>query len=619
MDSLPLHSRANSVKAARMDVPRESSLKRLQAGYSQLFERYPLPMLVVDLATLRLLAANDAAVQCYGYSIAQLTQMHLPDMYFEEDHHTLPAYLALGPRERAQQRRWRHKGQDGRAIEVEIDTDDMQLHGLPTRMLLVTDVTHEREVKAPSPPQQRSVPSTVQCIEDGFFMVDSVARFVEVNVHAEALLLVKREQLLGRTLWECCPQSAVAFYRAQYDAVVLRKQAICFEFFLEHRQIWLEVRAFACCNGAAAYFRDVSRQHEDSQRLQQERERLNAIVNASSEAIITTDARGCVHTFNPGAQRVFGHDREFMLGKSMHMLLPERFRAAHVRHIAQFVASDEAPRMLGLSRVRGLHADGHEMDLEGSVAQVTIGQEKMLITTMRDVTARDQADAERQAARAQLSDLARRLMSQEKDLVKRVAQALHDQLGQTTAAIRIIHETMGVLRRGKESREYMRLDMQLAKLIDQATRQVRMVLVDLHPPLLDEYGLAAALDNELRSRALSQKVINFVLNVPQHMLDRRWPSAVEYGAFMIAREAIENAIRHAQATVITVNLKGDEASTELEIADNGQGICPSAQTKAGHLGITGMLERALSIGSTVTVSPAATGGTCVRLHWKHAQ
>ncbi len=236
-----------------MDAPRESSLKRLQTGYRQLFERYPLPMLVVDLATLRLLAANDAAAKCYGYSIAQLTQMHLPDIYFDEDHPSLPAFMALEPQERARQRRWRHKGQGGRAIEVEIDTDDMQLHGLPTRMLLVSDVTPTVAAAplASSVPQHSLEP--VQILADGFFMIDQAARFTAVNQHAEALLQVRREQLLGRTLWECCPLGSEAAYRQQYEAVAVHRQAICFEFYLAPRLLWLEVRAFACSDGVAVW------------------------------------------------------------------------------------------------------------------------------------------------------------------------------------------------------------------------------------------------------------------------------------------------------------------------------------------------------------------------------
>lgn len=598
-----------------MDAPRESSLKRLQAGYRQLFERYPLPMLVVDLATLRLMAANDAAAKCYGYSVRQLTDMHLPDIYFEEDQRALPAYMALGSAERAQQRRWRHRGQGGRAIQVEIDTEDMELHGLPTRMLLVSDVSAAAVAQAVPAPGSERMATGLRTVHDAFVMLDHQARFTAINHHGEMLLQVRREQVLGRTLWECCPQACAGAYRAQYEAVAAHKQAVSFEFFFERRQMWLAVRAFACSDGVAAYFRDVTTQHVDSLRLAQERERLNAIVNASSEAIITVDRSGRVQSFNPGAEQLFAWRSEQVVGQGMGMLLPERFRRAHGQHLAQFAAGREASRMMGHNRIKGLRSDGTEMDMEGSVSQVTVGQEKVLIATLRDVTERNQADAERQAARVQLSELARRLMSQEKDLVKRMAQVLHDQLGQTTAAIRILHDTMGVLRRGKESREYLRLDHRLGRLIDQATRQVRMVLLDLHPPLLDEHGLAAALDNELRGRSLGHKGMNFVLHVPPEVLELRWPAALEYGAFMIAREAIENALRHAQATVVTVSLGGASAILELSVCDNGRGIAPRADTKVGHLGITGMLERARSIGGVVTVNPQAQGGTCVCLRW----
>lgn len=599
-----------------MDTPRESSLKRLQAGYRQLFERYPMPMLVVDLATLRLMAANEAAANCYGYTTRQLTDMHLPDIYFEEDQQALPAYMALAPPERARQRRWRHRGQGGRAIAVEIDTEDMRLHGLSTRMLLVSEVSHAASAYIAHDASGNHPPHSLQPLDDAFFKLDHAARFCAVNRQAEVLLHVSREQLLGRTLWERCPQAQSADYRAQFEAVAQQGRAICFAFYYAPRQIWLEVRAYPCGGGVAAYFRNVTSQHENSQRLVQERERLNAIVNASSEAIITVDTAGRVQTFNPGAERLFGWSREQMAGQSMNLLLPERFRGTHMQYLGQFAASNAPSRTMALNRVKGLRADGAEMDMEGSISQVTVGQERVLIATLRDVTERNQADAERQAARRQLSELAGRLMSQEKDLVKRMAQALHDQLGQTTAAIRLLHDTMGVLRRGKESREYLRLDLQLGKLIDQATREVRMVLVDLHPPLLDEHGLAAALDNELRRRSLNRQSMNFVLNAPPEVLELRWPSAVEYGAFMIAREAIENALRHAQATVVTVSLAGGAQHLDLSIADNGQGIAPRADNSAGHLGIAGMLERAHSIGGAVTVCPSPAGGTRVRLLWE---
>ncbi len=365
--------------------------------------------------------------------------------------------------------------------------------------------------------------------------------------------------------------------------------------------------------------RDVTQHHDDVKRLRQEHERMNAIVDASNEAIISTDVAGCIQTFNPGAERVFGHRAEHMLGRSVHLLLPERYRAAHARHLAVFAKSDGTPRMMGLRIVKGLHADGRELEMEGAIALVKIGADLVLISTLRDMTELLSADAERQAARTQLSHLTHRLMSQEKDLVKRIARLLHDQLGQTIAAMRLIFETISTLRSGKKSMQLQQLNLQMQALIDQAILQMRVVLVDLHPPMFDEHGLAAALDNEMRSRALSGSPIQLVFEVAPEVATLRWESGCEYAVFMIAREALENAIRHSNATLVTMTLSGSATELELTVIDNGRGIARDSHSKEGHLGMTGIMERAKSIDASVEIGPAPERGTRIRVHWVAAQ
>ncbi|MEI6801618.1 MAG: histidine kinase [Burkholderiales bacterium] len=75
--------------------------------------------------------------------------------------------------------------------------------------------------------------------------------------------------------------------------------------------------------------------------------------------------------------------------------------------------------------------------------------------------------------------------------MERIAQNLHERLGQTMAAIRICHDTMGLLRQGKMSPEVARLDRQMGSLIDQAVRELRQALADLHAPQRDEQGGAS--------------------------------------------------------------------------------------------------------------------------------
>jgi PAS domain S-box-containing protein len=364
---------------------------------------------------------------------------------------------------------------------------------------------------------------------------------------------------------------------------------------------------------------DVTQRHSNEERLRQEHERLNAIVNASNEAIISTNADGCIQTFNPGAERVFGYSEKAIIGRSVDLLLPERFRAAHAVQRVAFNRSNSAPRMMGLRIVKGLHADGREIDMEGSIAQVKIDDAWILITILRDVTELLAVEAERQAVRTQLSNLTQRLMSQEKDMVKRMARLLHDQLGQTMAAIRLIYETMSALRPQKISPELRRLDQQMQSLIEQGIQQMRLVLADLHPPMLEQHGLAAALDNEMRSRALRGSSMKLVFKVTPEASCLRWESSCEYAIFMIAREALENAIRHSHAEQVVMSLSGSADELDLVVNDNGRGMAVVSVAKVGHLGMAGIVERGKSIGAKVQISPAPGGGTRVHVLWKSAR
>lgn len=364
--------------------------------------------------------------------------------------------------------------------------------------------------------------------------------------------------------------------------------------------------------------RDVTDQRLTARRLAEEHDTLAAVVNSTHDAVISVNVAGLVQTFNPGAELIFGRTASSMLGQSMEILMPERFRAAHRQHLAGFDRSEESTRMMGLGLVRGLRADGQELDLEGTIAKFTIQQQTRLLVNLRDVTERVRSDAEFEHSRTQLSDLTQRLMSQEKTLVKRLAQALHDQVGQTMAAIRMAHETMVAVQAGHVTPEVDRLQSQLSMLIGQAIRQVRQVLIDLRPPLLEEHGLASALDNELRNRSLVMPKVDFAINVTPEVTAMRWPSDVEYAAFMVAREAIENALRHSGSTSVSLSLSGGPLSLELEVLDEGAGIADGAVHRGGHLGILGMHERANAVGATVTIDSDPHHGTRVQFSWQPA-
>ena len=353
-----------------------------------------------------------------------------------------------------------------------------------------------------------------------------------------------------------------------------------------------------------------------SDRLQEEQETLAAVVNSTSNAVIAVDQDGRINIFNPAAERIFGYAHAAMQGKTLEMLMPERFRAAHPAHRQKFTEANGPSRMMGMGLVKGLHANGSELDLEVTIAHVTVKARKVQIAVLKNVTEKVRSNLVFEQSRARLSELTQKLMTQEKTLVKRLAQTLHDQLGQTMAAIRMAHETIIALQSDAVSSPIDRLQKQMGLLIGQAIRQVRQVLIDLRPPLLDEQGLAAALDNELRNRSLTQPKMDISIRVPPDIAQMRWPTEVEYAAFMVAREAVENALRHSGASTVAVELSGSPTALTLSVVDNGSGLVNDTTQNTGHLGMLGMQERAHAIAATITVDSDEAHGTRITFNWQ---
>ena len=601
-----------------MEAPADDASHKLEVAYRLLFERNPLPMWVYDVKTLRMLALNEAAVAKYGYSKQEFVGLTLLDLHHEDDATQLREHLELPAEARRAPRLWQHRHRDGGMSEVEVVTEDLELDGVRARMAVVRDLTAQRRAEQAERELERSLATTLENMPDGFFTLDRAGYFTYVNSRAEEILHFRRDELVGFNVWEKFPEAAGTIFQREYERAMAEGTAASFEAEYAPLGACWKVRVYPSAQGVAVYFRDVTERRVPEQRLLEERETLSAVVNATNDAIISVDVEGRIKMFNPGAERIFRRTQASMQGESIDVLLPERFREGHRQSLRQYAESRGSSRMMGLGLVKGLRADGQELDLESTISQVTVNQQQVLIANFRDVTERARVDAEVRESRAQLSELTQRLMMQEKTLVKRLAQSLHDQLGQTMAAIRMAHETIMTLQTETASSSVDRIQAQMGMLIGQAIRQVRQVLVDLRPPLLDEQGLAEALDNELRNRSLTQPQVDFSINVGPEVARMRWPTEVEYAAFMVAREAIENALRHSGASIVSMRLAGAPSSLRLEVADNGVGMAAGGIVRPGHLGIVGMHERAQAVGASVTIEPGEDRGTRVVFNWQLA-
>lgn len=142
-----------------------------------------------------------------------------------------------------------------------------------------------------------------------------------------------------------------------------------------------------------AVLRDVrARRHAEAE-LRASQDRFRGILDIAEDAIISVDASQKIVLFNQGAEKIFGYSAEEVLGRSLNLLLPERFRPDHLGHMADFARSGQVARKMGERRqVYGRRKDGSEFPAEASISKLDLGGELVFTAMLRDITVRKRAE-----------------------------------------------------------------------------------------------------------------------------------------------------------------------------------------------------------------------------------
>lgn len=161
----------------------------------------------------------------------------------------------------------------------------------------------------------------------------------------------------------------------------------------------------------------------------------------------------------------------------------------------------------------------------------------------------------------------------------------------------------------------MRIE-RILKLVDETIRSVRRIATELRPGILDDLGLAAAVEwaaEEFQARTGTKCRVSLPESDIAMDPERATP------LFRIFQETLTNVARHANATEVNVILARSNGDLSLEVHDNGKGISEGRLSGRQTLGILGMRERALLLGGELSISGAPGKGTTVKVRIPAAQ
>ncbi len=329
------------------------------------------------------------------------------------------------------------------------------------------------------------------------------------------------------------------------------------------------------------------------------------LLDLANDGIFVRGADDRISYWNEGAERLYGWSKEEAVGQSPHDLLHTEFPIP----IAKILNMD---RWEG--ELRHTKRDGVTITVASRWTTLRDQEGKPVgwLEINSDISARKAAE---QAAMR----LTSRILSLQDTERRKIARELHDCLGQYLAALKMNLDQMKLDQLSGEGSEDGELTARKSKQLSECSEIVERCLTEtrtlshlMHPPLLDEAGLASAIRWYVEG-FVERSDIKANLNLPSVL--PRLRSNMELALFRVLQESLTNVHRHASCSSVEIIIAVNAAEVSLKVKDNGSGIAPDRLRRLREggaevgIGLAGMRERVRDLGGHLDLTSDASGTT----------
>jgi PAS domain S-box-containing protein len=479
---------------------------------------------------------------------------------------------------------------------------------------IVTDITERKRAEEALQRSEARLRAVIESMDDIAFEIDAQGTYLNIWTANETLLPRPKKEMIGQHVGFVFGEEFARPFLEAFARVMARGRAESIEYAMDlpEGRRWFLGRVSAIHpevgtrKSVCLLVREITDRKRMEVALRENHAFLEKLFESSPDAILTATAEGTITRLNARAEQLFGYRRAELLGKSIEILVPKRLRD---RHPAHRDAYRQHPRMRPMGaglELYGRRKDGTEFPLDIMLSPVETDRGSLVLTVARDVT-------DRKRAEESVRELSGRLLQLQDDERRRLAREIHDSTAQTLSAITL---NLSVVKRYASFDKNQRASKALAESLElarNAGRELRTFSYLLHPPLLDEAGLAQALRWYVDGFA-QRTNIRVSLEMPEN--PGRLPSDLETALFRIVQECLTNIHRHSGSLTAEIRIVQDAERITVEVRDRGKGLPARSFEQSGAastlgVGIRGMRERVRQLGGQVEVM-LADPGTLVR-------
>ncbi len=346
--------------------------------------------------------------------------------------------------------------------------------------------------------------------------------------------------------------------------------------------------------------------HVDITRRKQAEERFRLVVEAAPSALVVTDQEGRIRLVNSRAETLFGYGRKELAGRSIESLIAKS-KDNQPEILSNDPLSEAQGSPSGTSNLYAIRRGDVQVPVEIGLSPIEVEDGTWMLRSIVDITERERANLALRESRRELRALAGRLMNAQEEERRRISRQLHDDLSQKLALLAF--DTSSLLLSSAHTREELNEGLRgVHARILELSQEVRQIAHQLHPSILEDLGLAAAL-HELCEEFSAREGIKAECiqeKIPEHI-----PKETASCLYGVTQEALHNVMKHAQATQVWITVEGSSDGIRLSVHDNGAGFNQTAAPVRHGLGIISMKERVRLVQGELSIHSQPGDGTTV--------
>ena len=312
-------------------------------------------------------------------------------------------------------------------------------------------------------------------------------------------------------------------------------------------------------------------------------EKFFQLIEVLPDAAVITQKDGTILLINKQTELLLGYKREELVGQSVEILMPERFRNKHVKEREEYTIKPSLRPMGSGLDLYALHKSGTEFPVDINLSPLDTDEGLLIFSSIRDVTERKKAEQKVQKYQQRLKKLASQLTIAEENERRRIAADLHDHVGQSLSLARM---QLATLIKATPDSSLADLCQDISGTLLEAIRDTKKLIFELSSPSLNEIGLGAAISEWLEDLVSKQHGLKteFIDNIDES-LRKALDKDIRAILFRNVREVITNVVKHGQAKKVSVRLDNSAESIRITVQDDGVGF--DVQEKMEHIEIKG--------------------------------